>query len=363
ASHNLESGVELAVNKVDERIGLLESQDGVLTEASLFNQESTIEETRLETFIADTWQLRPDLLLESSVDLEFSEIQQQGKDVSRAREFFYARPRLVLRYDMDEQTQWRVRIERAVSQLDFGDFVTSFTNDDNRFEVISAGNPELEPEKAWQYELTYERRFADDLGFFSMTVEYADISDRSARIPLLVRTGDGEEERTAPGNIGDAESISLALEGSLRLDRLGLAGAVLNTSVELVDSNVTDPFTGMDRNFNFQSDYEWSLGFRHDTAWRSLAYGIDLFDESPGRQFDLDFEEKFDSEPGIELFAETQLFGNLTLRLSIEDPLRSEDERNRLQFSGNRDNGLLERREFRTSRSSREISLTVQGVF
>lgn len=362
-NHTLESGAELAINEVSEKARLQENVDGELTDIPLFNQESTIQETRIEAFLADTWQLRTDLMLESSLDLELSEIEQQGFDVSRARDFFFAKPRVVLRYDLNNQTQLRLRVERTVDQLDFGDFVASFTNDDNRFNVINAGNPELEPEQAWEYELTYERRLADDLGFISITAEYNDIRDRNARVPLVIMTEDGQEEYTAPGNIDEAYSTRLTLESSLRLDRFGWTGAVVDASLEFADSQVIDPFTNTDRNFNFQSDYEWSLGFRHDTSWRGLSYGMDVSDQSFRRQFDLDYWQEFDDEPEVELFAEIQLLDELTLRLAAEDILQSENDRQRLQYIGNRGNNLLERREFRTSRSSREIRLSLQGIF
>src|SRR5690606_5852674 len=225
------------------------NQGGVLVDVPLYNNDSTIEEERYEAFTSYSWQASPQLLLEASLDLEFSELQQDGRDVERRRDFFYPKPRLALRYDVNEQVQWRGRIERAISQLEFSSFVASFTNDDNRFDVINAGNPELEPEQTWQYELVYERQLLNDMGVFSVTALYEDVSDYIGRIPLQVLGEDGIETLTAPGNMGDGYSAELAFSGSLRLDRFNLPGAVVDLGLELQKTEVTDPFTGEKRGF------------------------------------------------------------------------------------------------------------------
>ncbi|MEQ9566416.1 MAG: TonB-dependent receptor, partial [Pseudomonadales bacterium] len=210
-----------------------------------------------------------------SLDLEYSEIEQQGGDVSRVRDFIYPKPRMVLSYDLNEQVQIRGRIERTVGQLDFGDFVASFVNDDNRSDVISAGNPELEPEKAWEYELTYERQLPNDLGIFSVTALYADISDHLATVPLLVETDQGSEIRTAPGNLEDAYDAEIEFNGSLRLDWLNLPGAVLDLSLEIERNRVTDPFTGEQRPLDESEKYNWTLAYRQDLDWKGFSYGFE----------------------------------------------------------------------------------------
>lgn len=363
-AHAFESGGELAINTVEEQSRLFENENGAIVEQPLFNQQSEIEETRYEVFTTYTWQAASDLLVEGSLDLEYSELVQQGVDVERTRDFFFARPRLVMRYDIDSLNQLRWQVERQVEQLDFGSFVSSFTNDNNRFDVISAGNPELVPEKSWDMELTWERRLPEDMGLVSLTGRYSHIDDKSARVPLVVRTQDGDLiERTAPGNIGQGHSVSVEASASLRLGWLGLDNAVVDASVELEDTEVTDPFTGEKRDINWSAPYRWSLGFRHDTDWNSLSYGLETRQEGEQEQFDLDYRQAVTRDLDFELFAEIQPIQDLTFRLSVDQLLRSEFHRERLQFPGNRGNTILQRRELRDSRPGREISLSIQGVF
>lgn len=363
-TRSIQSGAEFALNSVSQSVQLQESNNGVLENVVLFNQDSTVEEKRLEAFTTYTWQPRSALLLEGSLDLEFSELAQTGSDVSRSRDFFFARPRLVARYDTSPLTQWRARIERRVDQLDFGDFVSSFSNDDNRIGVIRAGNPELEPEQAWEYELAWEHRLPEDLGVVTLTGLYSDVRDLISSVPLVVIDANGSEEiRTATGNIDSGRAVEVTLDGSLRLAALGLRTAVIEGSVTWQQTEVDDPFTGESRAFRQRSDYAWSLGFRHDTRWHNLSYGLTAYQDGPWVNYDIDFDEEAEQEPELELFVEMQPIENLTVQLSMEESLRAQTDRERLQFAGYRADGVLERREFRNSRQGREITLSVRGAF
>jgi hypothetical protein len=360
----IESGMEAAFNTTERHIRLFEDEGGTLVETPLANAISTVQEKRFEAFTTYTWNLRADLLLEGSLDVEYSEISQESDIVERARDFMYLRPRLVLRRDLDNGVQLRARVERTVAQLDFDDFSASFSNDDNRRDVISAGNPELVPERAWHYELTWEKRLPDDLGLVSVTGAYDAITDHQARVPLILIDAEGnEEERTAPGNIGDAHVASLTFDGSLRLGWLGLERALLESSLKVTDSEATDPFTHESRAINDTAPWEWELNFRHDTQWKNLSYGVSTWQRGDVEQFDRDFRQRSRIKPDLELFVEMQPMRNLTLRLELEEVLRSESERERLQFVGNRGDGLLERSELRTTRPLRELTFSVRGVF
>ena len=363
-TRSIQSGAEYAINSVEQRVQLREDTGSGLQNVPLFNQDSIVEEKRLELFTTYTWQPRASLLVEGSLDLEFSELGQEGSDVSRSRDLFFARPRLVVRQDLTPQVQLRGRIERRVDQLDFSDFVSSFSNDDNRVGVISAGNPELVPEQAWEYELAYEYRLPDDLGVASLTGLYSDVRDRVSSVPLLVRDQSGVEEvRTATGNIDSGRAFELTANGSLRLAALGMRTAVVEGSVTWRDTRIDDPFTGTQRRFSETGDYAWTLGFRHDTSWRNLSYGVTAVQDGPFERYDIDYSEEWEQDPDLELFVEVRPLENLTLLLSVEQTLRAETARQRLQYVDQRRLGLLERYELRDARPGREITFSVRGVF
>lgn len=358
------SGAEYALNSVEQRVELREDDGSGLQNVPLFNQDSRVEEERLELFSTYTWQPRSTLLVEASLDLEFSELGQEGSDVSRTRNFFFTRPRFVVRHDLTPQMQVRGRIERRVDQLDFSDFVSSFSNDDNRVGVISAGNPELVPEQAWEYELAWEYRMPEDIGLIAVTGLHADVRDRVASVPLLIRDANGVEEvRTAVGNIDSGQQFEVTANGSIRLAALGMRTAVIEGSVTWRDTRVDDPFTGVARRFSRTPDHAWSLGFRHDTSWYNLSYGFTAAQDGPFEHYDIDYNEAWEQDPDLELFVEVRPMENLTLLLSIEQALRAQTARERLQYLDERRLGVLERRELRDARPGRELTLSVRGAF
>lgn len=363
AGRNIEAGLEVAVNRVEESARLFGAEAGAADAMPVLDQGSVIEEQRLEAFVNYNWQASGRLLLQASVDLERSMLHQQGLGVDQRRTFFFARPRLALRFDLDPQVQLRGRIERSVSQLDFGDFVDSFLNDDNRADLIVAGNPGLVPQQAWEYALTYERQFLRDRGMLALSATYADVSDHVGRIPLLVEGSAGTRVRTATGNIGDGYEAGLALDLSLRLDWLGLRSAVLDLGTELQRSSVVDPFTGQTRAFDSNRAHAWSLGFRQDRPWKKLAYGLTLEKEAPQLRYDLDYRQEEKQPLDLEVFVELQATTDLTVRLQIDNILRPERQRKRLQYTGMRGDSLLERVEWRSTEAPVELRLSIQGVF
>lgn len=361
-NHQFESGLEVAVNKVREASTLFENENGELSEVALENSASRIQENRYELFVNHTWRISEQLILDNSLDLERSTLNQQGDDIDRRRQFFYARPRLAMSYDVSEQTQLRARIERTVSQLDFGAFVASFNDDDNRFDVINAGNPTIEPETAWEYELSYEYQLQDDRGFVEISAVYADISEHIDLIPLQFQTRQGAATRVAPGNIGDARRLEINVGGSLRLDNFSIAGGVIDADVTVRDTNARDAFTGARRSINDLPEHEWTLSYRQDMQ-NNVSFGLETGRESLSREYELDYLETSRRDIDLDFFVEWQIADNVLLQLEAENVLRGESKRGRVVFDGSRALGVVEQLERRGSVPDREIGMSVSWSF
>ena len=125
--------------------------NGALAPVALFDADAKVSETRLESFTRYSWQFSRAPYLEGSIDTAYSKLRQRGNDVSTDRSFFYPKPRLDLRYQIETRGKLNARIFRTVSQLDFANFVSSISSSDVRFGVIQAGNPNLVPEKTWTF--------------------------------------------------------------------------------------------------------------------------------------------------------------------------------------------------------------------
>ena len=352
--HSLEVGGELAFNSLHQNNQQFANSSGELVPVDLFNSDSTVKETRLESFTQYSWQILPKLYVEGALDTEYSRLKQWGTDVSTSRSFFFVKPRLDVRYDVGQRTQVRGRILRTVSQLDFSNFVTSVTTNDVRIGVIQAGNPNLVPEKTWTFEVTGEYRLAEDQGVVSLRTFYNDITDAIDKILII-------PDVAGAGNIGSAHSFGAELKAGLRLDRLGLTGASIDASGTLQDSSVRDSFTLQQRPLQSFQNYLWSISYRHDTSWRQLSYGATFTGSDARFGSDIDFTQAFKFKPDWEAFAEMPAVG-LTFRLEVLKTPRIVT-RDRLQYIGNRAGGNLLRQELRFDTFDTTFKFFVKGTF
>ena len=216
----------------------------------LTNANLSVNEKRGEVFGSATWKILPTLTLEAGMRMEFSEISSTG-DTVKSRDFLYPKPRLLLSWAPDAQSQIRLRAERTVGQLNFSDFVAAVNLAGYG---IGAGNADLRPDQRWQFEGTYERRFMDRgaLVFSYMHEEITDLQD-------FVPVGGGLD---APGNIAHATSDKFAISGLVPLDFLGLEKAQFKPNLYWLTSDLIDPVTGEHRRMsnqrNINSYYEIS---------------------------------------------------------------------------------------------------------
>lgn len=268
-----------------------------------------VSETRGEFFGQATWRPFAKLTLEGGVRFETSTITETG-DATKERSFFYAKPRFTAAYDFDKDTQLRLRVEKKVGQLDFGNFISTTNLAQNQ---VNAGNPDLRPDQRWQYEGTLERRFWGK-GSVAVTLTHEEIEDVVDLIPII---GPGFAF-DAPGNIGSGTADTLDIEATLPLDRFGLKGGVITSSTLWRISEVTDPLTGEKRRIssqrpnNIQLSYtqdlpQWhaNVGINYSRVWTEVAYRL------------AEVDHRIVTPPFIQLFGEYKPTKDLTLRLEL----------------------------------------------
>ena len=220
-----------------------------------------VEETRGELFGKATWRINPKWTLESGLRLESSTISQSG-DASQEKSFFFAKPRILATWTPMPNNQLRLRLERTVGQLDFGDFAASAEFAD---ENVFGGNVNLEPESRWVAEATYEKRFWGE-GIVSIGLRHDEISNAIDLIPL-----DGG--LAAVGNIGDGTLDQLALNVTIPTDKLGVSGGKFGFRNTWNKTEVTDPTTGEKRPISDVRASQATITFQQDiTSWK-LQWG------------------------------------------------------------------------------------------
>jgi outer membrane receptor for ferrienterochelin and colicins len=355
SGQSLELGLEGAINTLEKDVQLFEVlPDGTLDPIDVFNADSDVDENRYEFFSTHFWQTRENLVLESALNVEYSKISQSGIDVENSRTFTYVKPRFDLRWDLNNATQLRASFERTVSQLDFGDFVATFDNDDDQ---VDAGNPDLEPEKAWETRLTYETRLSDDSGNIELQLFYNDIEDHIDKIAAT-------NNISAPGNIGDAKNYGATIKGSFRLGRLNLQGAVIDASYTWQDSEATDPFTGEQRVMVNKPANQYSVRFRHDiSAWR-LNYTVDVQWNDVRYATDINFKERTEPQNArTNITIQYQLTDRLLLWFDTRVVFDWQNRRYRERYVGNIADGNLLRNEVREQTFRREHIIGLRGQF
>ena len=273
----IEGGAEGAYNYLDGKTAFfINGVDQPLPSAT-----ARVEERRGEVFFQGTWRFDPDWVLEAGARAEFSTISESGS-VSLSRSFFYPKPRVLLAWTPAKQTQVRLRAERVLGPLDFGNFVAS---SNLSAYGVSAGNPNLAPDRHWQYELSFEQDFWDR-GALVLTLTHEDISGVLDYIPVAGSSGMFD----APGNIGGGHKNQIDAELTLPLDRLGLPGGLLKAKNIWRFSGVRDSVTGDERVIAGVRPNDIELTLTQDIESLKSTWSIFFFDGWDERYYRLAYE-------------------------------------------------------------------------
>jgi len=360
-NQTLEVGAEFAKNSHEQTIQVFFDLDGdgIPEKIDIFDPSSTVEELRTELFANHNWTLNSRWTASASLVAENSALTQRGVDINNETQFRFLKPRIDLRYAPNSSDQLRFKLERTVSQLNFGNFVPRYEIFQDRY---SSGNPDLRPETAWEYELGFERRLTGDQGVVEARVYFKDIQDRIESV-AIDPDGDGNFE-TASGNIGDATEYGTELNLSLRMTRLGLPNLIVDAGYLRRNSSVTDPFTGRERKMSTPQEYGVKLSVRHDISDRGLSYGASfehdggLFTRYEWREF-----RSYERKPHLDLFLEKRFRSRWIFRLDAVGLTGNVVERTRLFYADNAADGAVGERQFFKETRDRRYKVGLTATF
>ncbi len=365
---SLEFGLERAQTTLDSSLslgGLAEGGTpsaavGGLVPQTVSNANSAVEEIRYEPFAIHNWTLSPTLSLESTLLYESSEITQSG-DMNNQRDFSFVKPKVDLRYNPSTNLQLRGSIEKIVNQLSFDDFVAVNDETDNDSNTLE-GNVDLRQQWQWRYTFNGEYRLPDDLGVLNAELFYAQHEDV---IDRLDSSQSEDNLQSVNGNIGDGIEMGMNLSASVRATPLGMPNLLITTSLNLQDSEVTDPFLGIKRRFlNYQRG-RFTLFFRHDIPELRTNWGMQYFDRVDGGMFRYDVDDiEFNvGEPRVNLFAEYRDRKGVTYRFDAGALTNGSQCRQRRRFVGRTSANILEETERRCTTTGLELAFRVNGTF
>ena len=366
---DIEIGAERAQTILDSNLALAiasstgtpSAAHGGLVPISVSNANSSVEEMRYEPFAIHNWIISPSMSLETSVLYETSEITQRG-DVAKQRDFDFVKPKVDFRYDLTPSLQLRGTIEKIVEQLSFNDFVAATDNNDEDSNV-QAGNANLRQEWYWNYEINTEYRLANDVGVLSARLYYEDWRDRIERMDVSTSE---DSLQSANGNIGDGVKYGLELNGSIRMRMFDMPNLLVTGGISAEDSEITDPFLGIDRRFTNSNRGRSRIGFRHDIPQWNLNYGLNFNNQFDGNRtrYDIDDIELSAGDPFWQSFVEWRGFNDMTFRMDVSRFFNNgEFCRERQRYVGRISSGILEEIEDQCSSSGRTVSFSINGTF
>jgi hypothetical protein len=386
-AHTLEFGAEAAFNTRDSYLNV-DTVPCSLTDLSTCSRDATkVEELRGEAFITDIWRLNDKLTLESGFTFEASRITQSGSDTNE-REFTYPKPSIAATWTPAAGNTWRASLERDIAQLDFSEFALTLNPLDD---TALAGNPDLEPEKAWKARLEWDRRFgrrtALTLGLFHDEVE--DVRD------LIVRDIDPSPTGVllvdAVGNIDKGTRTGIELRGNFPLDGIGLKRADFRFNTTIQETKLTDPFTGQERSFSSgdnanqgsrsggssggppplsvgNRDWGYVASVRQELPSLKSSWSVSVARNAERQEY-RKLETIVLDRPvnRIDLNWETTAIQGLTVRFGWGNILAPKEERTRTFFTPTRSSNVISSTRFRTQgggpEGTRTYSIQVAGKF
>ncbi|WP_307349327.1 TonB-dependent receptor plug domain-containing protein [Caulobacter ginsengisoli] len=328
---SFETGGEGAFNWLESETSLIVNGGAVTLPAA----NVRVEETRGELFGTATWKPFATLTIETGLRFETSKISSSG-DVTLEKTLQFAKPRLLATWSPDPKDQIRFRLEREVGQLDFGDFVASSSLNTG---VITAGNPDLNPQQNWVVELAYERRFWDT-GSVTITLRHFKYTDVIDSKPIYPSGGGAPFD--APGNIGDGFRDAALVNFTLPLDRLGLKGAQLKGDGSIRRSEVTDPTTGATRRVAGEHPVDWNLTFIQDVPSHHLKWGVDAFGGWREKYYRLDQIETVKLRTFVVPFIEWKPRPDLMLRVELQNATSRDLAKYQFNYTGPRNTNPLD---------------------
>lgn len=368
ASQTLEIGGEVARNTLRQRLRPFFDRDGDgrVEEITIPTGNAQVKELRGEAFTNHTWQIAPDLSLNTSLIVEISRISNNFPG-SPNHTYIYPKPRADLRYDITAADQLRFKVDRRVSQLDFDLFVPQFDLVDNE---IDEGNPGISPEREWQFEVGYQRQLPDDQGLLEARAFYNHIEDHIDM--FILRTEMDGTRVSAQGNIGAARHYGAEVKGSVRMTALGIPDMTLNARYLRQWSNATDPFLGFTRSIPESQagdelwKHELQLGLRHDVTALGLSYGVNYHERSGERPYsDIRVQRWSSTGPRLDAFVEKTLPWGLTLRLEGYGlmPQRTREFQRRVVYADDIIGGTVARSEDYVTYWDRMFVVSLRGTF
>jgi hypothetical protein len=348
----IQTGIEGAYNYLDgETLFILNGNSVVLPDA-----KAHVDEKRGEVSGQATWKISPEWLFEAGSRFEYSTISEQS-DTNQSRSFFYPKPRAVLTWSPDSHDQVRLRYERIVGQLDFGNFIATSNLGGSG---VTSGNSDLRPDQRTQYEISYEHHFWDK-GAVTLQLIHEQITDVVDLVPVQASNGTFFD---APGNIGNGQNNQFNLDFVLPLDKLGLKNGRFHTIANYQLSSVRDPVTGAHRVISGERPQDLEFSLSQDIESLKSTWKIGYYNGWDEHYFRLEqTQHRSVSPPYMYVFWEYKPTPSWSLHFEVDNLGQFVYDNQYFDYDDRRDIGNLAIIEDRSIKSQPRLDFEVRKTF
>lgn len=226
-------------------------------------------------------------------------------------------PSISFKLSLTEHDRIIGSVARTLRRPDFN-FISPALLEEEAGDSDLLGNPGLDPEKAWGFDLGYEHRMGAR-GIVGINFFYRKVKDLIEQVTLLDAAGNPLEGSEGAGtfiyqpqNVGTGEVWGVEFDLSSDLGFMGLPNTGVFGNVSWLDSSITDDLG--ERRFNDQSKYVYNFGFIQDLPQAGVAFGATYRKQGPafGRVIAEEVRTTYGAD--LEVFVEKRVGKSFTIR-------------------------------------------------
>jgi len=341
--------------------------DDVTPDSGLFEYQ----EERLDGWIQAEVELTPAFTVQVGVRSESTETEANVVGgASGSSSSSELNPSAHIQWNVWENGQIRASIARTVRRPSLDQVVPFADGDSPEDDDETFGNPNLEQETAWGWDIGYEHRLAGR-GVIGFNYFHRDIENLISLVNTGVSTGVPGAFEYTYANTGDGEVSGWEVDVSTPLSFIGLDETGFFANYTSLDSERIEPLTGLEARFNAQPEYVYNWGITQNIPSWDMSAGFSYRKQGLSTSVFLGEVERQWYDANLEVFIERRLSDNLVLRLVGNNLLDADSIQAEQNFDGdtaqeiidNQIAGDIDEYEIERENSSPTVLLSLRAVF
>lgn len=361
----LKTGIDGSRKKRDENIieYAVDSDTGAIEEVDLAQHYDAVEE-RLDGYVLGQMSFENNSDLEIGLRIEHTSRSISSMSIDSDTSSTQINPSIHYSKTFDSDNTMRISVAKTVRRPGFKELSPTIEFDEPEDGDAKQGNPDLKDEVSLGFDIGYERNLAGH-GIFGVNAFYRDVSDVIEDAGVGVAPDGGILFSYDNAGDGSIWGIEFDLNKPLS-DNTGFFA-----NLTLLDSEITDQFTGKERRFRDQSNYIYNLGITHNVPEWDSSMGFSYQKQGDSLSVDIDRDVELSYDGNLEVFIEKRFGKDYVLRLTGTNLLNAHKIERFDNYSGdsaaeiieNHINGNIDELETEDERASRMITLTFRAYF